>query len=63
MSQKCYSFKVFGNFKKAWNQFTVVADIDPTCSTAYEGRSVINLQMGNTFAAFQDVNTALKVCI
>ncbi|MGH0182080.1 UNVERIFIED_CONTAM: hypothetical protein FKN15_017838 [Acipenser sinensis] len=56
-----YNFQVFGNFKKAWNQFTIVADIDPTCSTAYEGRSVINLQMGNTFAAFQDVNTALKL--
>ena len=29
---------------------------------AYEGRAIINLQMGNTFGAFLDINQALKVC-
>ena len=28
---------------------------------ALEGRSIVNLQMSNTFAAFQDINTAIKV--
>ena len=29
--------------------------------SAYEGRAVVNLQMGNTFGAFLDINKALKV--
>ena len=29
--------------------------------SAYEGRAVINLQMGNTFGALQDICAALKV--
>ncbi|XP_031684552.1 uncharacterized protein ttc6 isoform X3 [Oncorhynchus kisutch] len=55
-----YNFQVFGFFQRAWNQFTVAAEIDSKCWKAFEGRAVINLQMGNTYAAFQDINMALK---
>ncbi|XP_060684942.1 uncharacterized protein ttc6 [Hemiscyllium ocellatum] len=57
-----YNFQVLGRFQKAWNQFTITIDIDPMFHDAYEGRAVINLQMNNTFAAFQDINAALKIC-
>ena len=30
---------------------------------AYEGRSLVNLQMGNTFGAFLDVNNAIRVIL
>ncbi|XP_067895393.1 uncharacterized protein ttc6 isoform X2 [Heterodontus francisci] len=56
-----YNFQVLGRFQKAWDQFTVAIDIDPTFEDAYEGRAVINLQMNNTFGAFQDINSALKI--
>ncbi|KAL0968964.1 hypothetical protein UPYG_G00220560 [Umbra pygmaea] len=55
-----YNFQVSGFFQKAWRQCTVAAEIDPRCWKAFEGRAVVNLQMGNTYAAFQDINTALK---
>uniref|UniRef100_A0A8C4XXS6 Tetratricopeptide repeat domain 6 n=1 Tax=Gopherus evgoodei TaxID=1825980 RepID=A0A8C4XXS6_9SAUR len=55
-----YNLQAFGKFQKAWNQFTVAIDIDPKCHIAYDGRAVISLQMGDTFAAFQDTNAALK---
>ncbi|XP_053884264.1 tetratricopeptide repeat protein 6 isoform X2 [Malaclemys terrapin pileata] len=56
-----YNLQAFGKFQKAWNQFTVAIDIDPKCHIAYDGRAVICLQMGDTFAAFQDTNAALKL--
>ena len=33
----------------------------PGYKPALEGRSIINLQMSDTFAAFQDINAAVKV--
>ena len=33
------------------------------CQSALEGRAVVNLQMGNTFGAFVDMNEAIKVCM
>ncbi|EMP30732.1 Tetratricopeptide repeat protein 6 [Chelonia mydas] len=56
-----YNLQAFGKFQKAWNQFTVAIDIDPKCHIAYDGRAVVCLQMGDTFAAFQDTNAALKL--
>ncbi|XP_038636843.1 uncharacterized protein ttc6 [Scyliorhinus canicula] len=56
-----YNFQVLGRFQKAWNQFTIAIDIDPTFEVAYEGRAVVNLQMNNTFGAFQDINAALQI--
>ncbi|XP_038263522.1 tetratricopeptide repeat protein 6 isoform X4 [Dermochelys coriacea] len=58
-----YNLQAFGKFQKAWNQFTVAIDIDPKCHIAYDGRAVVCLQMGDTFAAFQDTNAALKLTI
>ncbi|XP_048456382.1 uncharacterized protein ttc6 [Rhincodon typus] len=57
-----YNFQVLGRFQKAWNQFSITIDIDPMFHDAYEGRAMVNLQMLNTFAAFQDINAALKIC-
>ncbi|KYO37236.1 tetratricopeptide repeat protein 6 isoform B [Alligator mississippiensis] len=56
-----YNLQVLGKFQKAWNQFTVVIDIDPKSHTAYDGRALVCLQMGDAFAAFQDTNAALKL--
>ncbi|XP_039597221.1 uncharacterized protein ttc6 [Polypterus senegalus] len=55
-----YNLQVCGKFQKAWQQFTIAADLEPTCSAAYEGRAIVNLQMGDTYAAFLDITTALK---
>ncbi|XP_025057227.1 tetratricopeptide repeat protein 6 [Alligator sinensis] len=56
-----YNLQVLGKFQKAWNQFTVVIGIDPKSHTAYDGRALVCLQMGDAFAAFQDTNAALKL--
>ncbi|NXD05736.1 TTC6 protein, partial [Nothocercus nigrocapillus] len=55
------NLQALGKFQKAWNQFTVAIDIDPKCHAAYDGRASVCLQMGETFAAFQDTNAALKL--
>ncbi|XP_077179273.1 tetratricopeptide repeat protein 6 isoform X2 [Paroedura picta] len=56
-----YNLQSLGKFQKAWHQFSAAINIDPECHIAYDGRAIVCLQMGNTFAAFQDINTALKV--
>ncbi|KAG3261124.1 tetratricopeptide repeat domain 6 [Ictidomys tridecemlineatus] len=50
-----------GKFQKAWNHFTISIEIDPKSYLAYEGRAVVCLQMGNNFAAMQDINAAIKI--
>ncbi|XP_041927161.1 uncharacterized protein ttc6 isoform X2 [Alosa sapidissima] len=55
-----YNFQVFGCFQKAWNQFTIALEISPSSWAAYEGRAVVSLQMGNLYAAFQDISKALR---
>ncbi|XP_053125408.1 tetratricopeptide repeat protein 6 [Hemicordylus capensis] len=56
-----YNLQALGKFQKAWNQFSAVIHFDPNCHTAYDGRAIVCLQMGDTFAAFQDTNAALKI--
>ncbi|XP_029454762.1 tetratricopeptide repeat protein 6 [Rhinatrema bivittatum] len=56
-----YNLQIQGHFQKAWTQFTIALDINPKCHLGYEGRAVVNLQMGDTFAAFQDITAALKI--
>lgn len=56
-----YTLQVSGKFMQAWHQFTAAIDIKPTFKPALEGRAIINLQMSDTFAAFQDINASLKV--
>nr|XP_055028766.1 uncharacterized protein ttc6 isoform X2 [Misgurnus anguillicaudatus] len=58
-----YNLRVLGFFKRAWNQFTVAMEVNHNCWAAYEGRAVVSLQMGNLFAALQDINTAIKVTV
>ncbi|TRY92192.1 hypothetical protein DNTS_008470 [Danionella cerebrum] len=58
--ETCLLRQVLGFFNKAWNQFTVAVEVNPECWAAYEGRAITNLQMGNMFAALQDINTAIE---
>ncbi|KAM5336951.1 tetratricopeptide repeat protein 6 [Glossophaga mutica] len=56
-----YNLQTQEKFQKAWNHFTIAIEVDPKSCLAYEGRAVVCLQMGNHFAAFQDINTAIKL--
>ncbi|XP_069883001.1 tetratricopeptide repeat protein 6 isoform X1 [Dipodomys merriami] len=56
-----YNLQAQEKFQKAWNHFTIAIEVDPRCYLAYEGRGVVCLQMGNNFAAMQDINAALKI--
>ncbi|XP_066464554.1 tetratricopeptide repeat protein 6 isoform X2 [Eleutherodactylus coqui] len=55
-----YNLQAQGRLQQAWNQFTVTLDIDARSMLGFEGRAIVNLQMGDTFAALQDMNAALK---
>ncbi|XP_045424232.1 tetratricopeptide repeat protein 6 isoform X2 [Lemur catta] len=57
----CYNLQAQGKFQKAWRHFTVATEVDPKSYLAYEGRAMVCLQMGNNFAAMQDINTAIKI--
>ncbi|XP_071786267.1 uncharacterized protein [Asterias amurensis] len=56
-----YNLQVSGHFQQAWNQLTACLEIDPNYRPALEGRAVVCLQMSDTFAAFLDLNAALKL--
>ncbi|XP_054988059.1 tetratricopeptide repeat protein 6 [Sorex araneus] len=56
-----YNLQAQGKFQKAWNHFTIAIDSDPKSYKAYEGRAVVCLQMGDYFAAIQDINIAVKI--
>ncbi|XP_035584032.1 tetratricopeptide repeat protein 6 isoform X3 [Zalophus californianus] len=56
-----YNLQARGKFQKAWNHFTIATEVDPKCYLAYEGRAVVCLQMGDNFAAIQDINAAIKI--
>ncbi|XP_047595078.1 tetratricopeptide repeat protein 6 isoform X3 [Lutra lutra] len=56
-----YNLQAQGKFQKAWNHFTIAIEVDPKCCLAYEGRAVVCLQMGDYFAAIQDINAAMKI--
>ncbi|XP_022375539.1 tetratricopeptide repeat protein 6 [Enhydra lutris kenyoni] len=56
-----YNLQAQGKFQKAWNHFTIAIEVDPKCYLAYEGRAVVCLQMGDYFAAIQDINAAMKI--
>ncbi|KAM5235483.1 tetratricopeptide repeat protein 6 [Ctenodactylus gundi] len=56
-----YNLQALGKFQKSWNHFTVALEVDPKSHLAWEGRAVVCLQMGNNFAAMQDMNAAIKI--
>ncbi|XP_018419983.1 PREDICTED: tetratricopeptide repeat protein 6 [Nanorana parkeri] len=56
-----YNLQAQGSYQKAWNQFTIALDINPQTMLGFEGRAIVNLQMGDTFAALQDMNAAIKL--
>lgn len=57
-----YSLQVLGMYQKAWQQFSEAFIIDPNNDAALEGRAAVCLQMGNVYAAFQDLNAAIRIC-
>ncbi|ELT94016.1 hypothetical protein CAPTEDRAFT_222812 [Capitella teleta] len=50
-----YNLQVQGKFQQAWHQFNATITLNPRYQPALEGRAIINLQMSNMFAAFQDI--------
>ncbi|RNA23613.1 Tetratricopeptide repeat 6 [Brachionus plicatilis] len=56
-----YLFQITGRFKLAWDQFTKAIQLKPKFIPAYEGRSVVCLQMSDTLAALKDINQAIKI--
>uniref|UniRef100_A0A8D0RUP4 UDP-N-acetylglucosamine--peptide N-acetylglucosaminyltransferase SPINDLY n=1 Tax=Sus scrofa TaxID=9823 RepID=A0A8D0RUP4_PIG len=56
-----YNLQAQGKFQKAWNHFTIAIEVDPKNYLPYEGRAVVCLQMGDYFAAIQDINAAIKI--
>ncbi|XP_071949677.1 uncharacterized protein [Antedon mediterranea] len=56
-----YTLQMTGKFQQAWEQFTACLKVNPNYKPALEGRSVICLQMMDTFAALLDLNAALKI--
>ncbi|KAM8780252.1 tetratricopeptide repeat protein 6 [Rhynchonycteris naso] len=56
-----YNLQAQEKFQKAWTHFTIAIEVDPKSYLAYEGRAVVCLQMGNNFAAIQDINNAIKI--
>ncbi len=56
-----YLYQITGRFKKAWQQFTNAIEIKSNFVDAYEGRSVVCLQMSDTLAALKDMNQAIRI--
>ncbi|XP_045144046.1 tetratricopeptide repeat protein 6 [Echinops telfairi] len=56
-----YNLQAQEKFQKAWNHFTIALEIESKNYIAYEGRAMVCLQMGNNFAAIQDINAAIKI--
>ena len=48
-----------GHYKLAWHQLSTVIQHGRTNPQAREARAIINLQMGHTDAALQDINVAI----
>ncbi|ELW63157.1 Tetratricopeptide repeat protein 6 [Tupaia chinensis] len=61
LEQYAFALETQGKFQKAWNHFTIAMEVDPKSYLAHEGRAVVCLQMGNNFAAMQDINEAIKI--
>jgi hypothetical protein len=49
-----------GNFLLSLQSIIISVIVFLAFKPALEGRAIVNLQMSNTFAAFQDINAAIK---
>ncbi|KAK7097844.1 uncharacterized protein [Littorina saxatilis] len=56
-----YTLQVCGKLMQAWRNFTIAVSIRGTFKPALEGRAIVNLQMSNTFAAFQDISSSIHI--
>ncbi|XP_046576439.1 LOW QUALITY PROTEIN: uncharacterized protein LOC124284394 [Haliotis rubra] len=56
-----YTMQVAGKLMQAWRHFTAAITVKPRFKPALEGRAIVNLQMSDTFAAYQDINASVKV--
>ncbi|KAJ3324940.1 cytochrome c oxidase subunit 1 [Boothiomyces sp. JEL0866] len=56
-----YTKQTEGEYKQAWKFFTMAYTIDPLCTSALEGRSLINSLLNNPFAAYLDITRAIEI--
>ncbi|KAJ3259590.1 cytochrome c oxidase subunit 1 [Boothiomyces macroporosus] len=56
-----YTKQSEGEYKLAWKFFTMAFTIDPLCTSALEGRSLINSLLNNQFAAYLDITRAIEI--
>nr|KAG5709228.1 hypothetical protein BaRGS_017980 [Batillaria attramentaria] len=54
-----YTLQVCGKMMQAWRNFTIAITLKGNFKPALEGRAIVNLQMSNTFAAFQDISSSI----
>ncbi|KAJ3032763.1 cytochrome c oxidase subunit 1, partial [Rhizophlyctis rosea] len=54
-----YTLQMEGRYKKAWEILTMALAVDPLCTPALEGRSVIHFAMNNPFGALIDIRRAI----
>lgn len=56
-----YTLQVCGKLMQAWRNFTIAIELKRNFKPALEARAIVNLQMSNTFAAFQDISASIHV--
>ncbi|KAJ3123091.1 cytochrome c oxidase subunit 1 [Physocladia obscura] len=56
-----YTFQMQGRYQKSWDLFTRALAVDPECTSALEGRAVVNYTMQNHFGALIDISQAIKL--
>jgi tetratricopeptide (TPR) repeat protein len=56
-----YLLQMNGNYMKSWTQFTICINLYPKYSLAYEGRSIVCLQMKDFNASLKDINQAIRL--
>ncbi|KAJ3354248.1 cytochrome c oxidase subunit 1 [Entophlyctis luteolus] len=57
-----YTLQMEGRYQKAWDLFAMALAIDPTSTSALEGRAVVNYTMRNYFGALMDISKAIEIC-
>ncbi|KAK5670739.1 hypothetical protein QVD99_002513 [Batrachochytrium dendrobatidis] len=56
-----YTMQTEGRPQESWNFFSTALKIDPQCTAALEGRSIMHLTMKNAFAALVDITKAIEI--
>jgi Tfp pilus assembly protein PilF len=54
-----YTMQRQGRPQEAWRYFTMAHTVDPTSTSALEGRALVNASNNNPFAAYLDITKAI----